>query len=598
MPGLFGAIGCDPHLRESLRRKFSAPWGNCETVRLPNGIMGGHAFGQSRAVHALEDGTHFAIDGERSIYRVETAPFRFSPTLELSRTCKGNIAIATNDRWYLATDWSGSFPLYYTHTLGGILFCSRLRPLAQILHSEIDIVGLRQFFHACYMLSGRTYYKGISRLMPGQVLSYDPSYNRLSIAETSKAWVGLECSSPSETWTGLMEAVSNSLDTHCRNAMMMSGGWDSRTLLAAAEKFLSAEKLLAYYHGGKDSFEEKIASEVCHSLGVKFHHEPLGVALFDLDFLKRGFDRTETVVFPEWHRAGLLLSTFGIDCVSSGVFGEILGGHYSRIMLSNRTRKIPIFLMQMLGVNGSMASIFDVLRIQHVVKPWFMRAEIWGNIDELQKAMNGDIESSLKRYIDRGVQTSDQLVEAFLTEHRGSQYINSQMISCRAYLDVSIPFADREFFKQTSRIPLTAKLHNALNRRVLRQYTPEILRFPTAAAPVSASMPILVQELSRLLRHVVERKVKLPPIGWWDWEFLRDGTILNAMVDDLELDLWSKKAIRQKIADFQGNKAESIGQLRQRLLMIYTVDLMLRNDFSSSLGEIQSARTTGHDTLH
>ena len=580
MPGFFGAIACDSHLRENLRAQFLAPWGDCETVRLPNGIMGGHAFGEATVLHAFEDGTHFAVDGEKAIYNIETAPFRFSPTLELSPTCKGNVAIATNNLWYLATDWSGSFPLYYAHIPQGIVFCSRLRPLAQTLHSEVDIVGLRQFFHACYLLSGRTFYKGISRLMPGQVLTYDPSINRLSIEETSKVWVGLKPSSPSETWTGLMKAVSNSLDPYCRNAMMMSGGWDSRTLLAAARALLGADNFLAYYHGGKESFEAKIANEVCSSLGVKFHHELLSMALFDLDVLKKGFNRTETVVFPEWHRAALVLSTLGINCVSSGVFGEIMGGHYSRAMLCDGARKYQTFLMQMLGINGSTASISDLLRFRHVVKPWSVNPEVWGDIDELKQAMNGDIERSLKRFIDRGVQTSDQLVEAFITEHRGSQYINSQMLSCRSHLDVSIPFADREFLMQASRIPLAAKLHNSLNRRMLRQHSSEVLQFPTAAAPIPASMPIFAQELSRLLRHLVEGRVKLPPVGWWDWEFLRDGAILNAIVDDLELDLWNKKVIRQRIADCQRNKAESIGQLRQRLLIIYTVDLTLRKSSS------------------
>lgn len=576
MPGFFGAIGCDPHMRENLRMHFSTPWGESEVVKLPNGIMGGHAFDQLRVLHTLENGTHFAVDGERAIYKVKTPPFRFSPTLELSTACKGNVAIATDNQWYIATDWAGSFPLYYAHTPEGVLFCSRLRPLALILRPEIDLVGLRQFFHACYMLSGRTFYRGISRLMPGQVLSYDLSNNRLNIAETSKAWVGLKVTTPTDAWNGLMGAVANSLDIHCHNAMMMSGGWDSRTLLAAARIVLGAENLFAYYHGGQDSSERKIASEICHSLGVKFHHEFLGMTPFDLDFLRRGFNRTETVVYPEWHRAGQLLSTFGIDCVSSGVFGEVLGGHYSRAMLCNGARKLPAFLMQMFGVNSSTASIIDMLQIKHFVKPWSVNPEVWGNVHEIKETMNGDIESSMRRFTERGVQTSDQLVEAFITEHRASQYINAQVLSCRAYLDVSIPFGDQDFFAQASRIPLTAKLHNSLNRQVLQQYSPELLRFPTAAAPVPASMPILVQELARLLRHVVEKRAKLHSVGWWDWEFLRDTTALHAIVDDLEQDFWNKKIIRQRVVEVQKNKVDSIGQLARRLLVMYTVDLTLR----------------------
>jgi asparagine synthetase B (glutamine-hydrolysing) len=577
MPGIFGAVGFDQVLRENLQRQFSAPWGGCETVRLHNGIMGGHAF-HPKALHALEDGTNFVVDGERSIYKVEVPPFRFSPGLELGKNCKGNVAIATNDMWHLATDWSGSFPLYYACTPQGLLFCSRLRPLAQILRPEIDTVALRQFLHACYMMSGRTFYKGISRLLPGQILTYEPSCNRISSAEASKAWVGIERSSPSEAWEGLVKAVSTCFDKSCSNAVMMSGGWDSRTLLAAVRSYLGSENLLAYYHGGKESLEGKIARDISQSLGVKFHYEPLSEALFDLDALKIGFSRTETVYFPAWHHAARVLSSSGVNCVSSGIFGEMLGGHYGRTMFHRGARKIFTFLIQGLGRDSSMASVFDALQIQQLGRPSLVRSEVLGNVEQLRKAMNDDIQYSLMRFIDRGVQSSDQLVEAFITEHRASQHISSQMLSCRSHLDVSIPFCDQEFFTLVSRIPITAKLHNALNRRMLHQYCPEVLRFPTAAAPVSAAMPIWVQELSRLIRSIVEKRVQLPALTWYDWTFLKNGVVFNRLVDDLELDLWDKNVIRQKIADLQGSKSVLIGHLMQLLLIAYTVDLMLRSD--------------------
>lgn len=582
MPGLFGAIGCTQNQGEQLRCHFSSPWGGCQVARLHNGILGGHAFQNQKVLHVLEDGTHFVVDGERTIYqKVETDLFRFSPTLELSKTCKGNVAIATKDLWYLATDWSGSFPLYYAQTREGLLFCSRLRPIAQILHAKIDMVGLRQFLHSCYIMSGRTFYQGIARLMPGQVLTYDPASNRVSTEETSKAWVGLEPVSPSETWEGLVRAVFNSFDQDCSNAILMSGGWDSRTVLAATTKVIDAKNLLAYYHGGQVSFEKKVTAEVCHSLGVKFHHELLREEIFDLNTLKMGFSRTETVFFSAWHRAALVLSASGADCVSSGVFGECLGGHYGKTMFFHGAQKVFNFLLQGLGQDSSMASIFDALKVQSLVKPSLVHSEVFGNINELQNAMNDDIESSLKRFITRGIQTPDQLVEAFITEHRASQHISSQMLSCRAYLDVSIPFSDRDFFTLVSRIPITSKLHNALNRRMLQQHFPKVLKVPTAAAPISAAMPIWAQELSRLVRRIVEERINLPPMSWYDWEFLRNGVVLNNIVDDMELDLWDKNIIRQRIAGLQERKAASIGPLMQLLLIAWTVDLMLRNEPSS-----------------
>ena len=205
-----------------------------------------------------------------------------------------------------------------------------------------------------------------------------------------------------------------------------------------------------------------------------------------------------------------------------------------------------------------------------------MHPEVWGNVDDLKNMMNGDIDSTFKRYIDRGIETADQLVEAFISEHRGSQYIVSQMLSCRAYLDVSIPFAERNVFLLGSRIPIRGKFHNALNRRLLRQYNPTVLHYRTAAAPVPASMPILVQEFSRLVRHLAERRANMSTIAWYDWEFLRNDKVFDAIIDDLKVDFWNIPAIRQKVASLRINKQEPVGTLLQRLLLIYTVDLTLR----------------------
>jgi hypothetical protein len=295
-----------------------------------------------------------------------------------------------------------------------------------------------------------------------------------------------------------------------------------------------------------------------------------------LELLKVGFTRTETVLFPEWHRAGQFLSSAGIDTVTSGVLGEIIGGHYSRTMLFSGSKKLLSFIRQSVEQNSSLKDICNVIRFKDLVKPSYVKPEIWGNVDDVKDMMNSDIESTFERYIERGIETADQLVEAFISEHRGSQYIVSQMLSCRAYLDVSIPFAERNVFLLGSRIPIARKFHNALNRRLLCQYHPKILRYRTAAAPVPASMPILVQEFSRLIRHFAERKAGMSTIAWYDWEFLRNDTVLDAIIDDLKADFWNIQAIREKMENLRLNKPEPVGTFLQRLLLIYTVDLTLR----------------------
>src|SRR5512147_146564 len=125
MPGIFGGYGCRPELYETLRSHIENIWGKCESLSLPNMFLGGHAFGDAPALHATADGYHFAVDGESSLYRNahrfaekgEPGLFRFrNNELELGVSCKGNVAVAdqVHQMLHLATEWTGTFPLYLT----------------------------------------------------------------------------------------------------------------------------------------------------------------------------------------------------------------------------------------------------------------------------------------------------------------------------------------------------------------------------------------------------------------------------------------------------------------------------------------------------
>ena len=614
MPGIFGGVGGDPSLYEILQSEFAKPWGGCESLALPNGMLGGHAFRPAQALYLTGTGVSFAVDGEASIYRA--APefaFRRQPPLfhlaarelTLTATCKGNVVVVDPEDclWYLAVEWTGSFPLYYAHLPSGLLFCNRLKPLARVLGASPDVIAIREFLHENYLLAGRSFFQGISRLLPGQILTYDPIRDHLHLRETSEAWVGLEDGSLADrthaakvSWHSLMGAVRHGLDTNEQHALMISGGWDSRTLLAAMKKYLGPDKVMGYTHGDFLSRELRITERICRSSSIRFHQEALDNAVLDPESLQRGFARVETVVFPEWHRAGHVLAGLGVRSVSAGVYGEGLGGHYGSTMLVNGARKLPVLAAQLLGWPhrfglSTHADVGDLLRIRHLVKPWHVKETFWDGID-LQGAMNADIEGTLMRLKARGVAGNNQLIEAFITEHRGAQYVNSQLLSCRASLDVAIPFGDRNFFTLASRIPLMTKIHNAVNREMLRQEDADLLRSPTAATLGPAAWPIGVQEVSRLIRHLGENthwrlhfathgRIQPPHMGWGYWESLRNGAVLTALIDDLQCDCWNKRAMQDRIRDIgrQGLRRETYSPtavLLQCLLKDYHVDLVLR----------------------
>jgi|RhiMetStandDraft_8_1073273.scaffolds.fasta_scaffold00311_2 asparagine synthetase B (glutamine-hydrolysing) len=614
MPGIFGGVGCDPGLYESLQREFIAPWGYCEVTVLPNGILGGHAFRPAQALHRACHGIDFAVDGEAAIYRV--APefaLRGQPTLfcladsalALTATCKGNVVAVDPQEglWHMAVEWTGSFPLYYTHLPSGLLFCSRLKPLARILGASPDVIAIRELLHGNCMLAGRSFFQGMHRLMPGQSLTYDPSCDHLRLRDTSEVWVGMEdgllahrTHAAKVSWDRLMGAMRHGLDTHAQHALMLSGGWDSRTLLAAMKKYLGPDKVIGYTHGDLLSRELRLAERICQASGIRFHKEDIGNAMLDLESLQRGFDRVETVIFPEWHWAGQVLVDLGVRSVSAGIYGEVLGGHHGSTDLAHGYRKIPVLAAQLLGWPHGVSSltpadVCDSLRIRHLGNPWYVQEVFWDSID-LQEAMNADIEATLQRLRNRGIASSSQLIEAFITEHRSAQCTNAQLLSCRASLDISIPFGDRDFYVLASRIPLTTKIYNTVNREMLRQQDAALLRFPTAATLVLAAWPIWLQEASRLIRYLRENMrwrlhfathsyIQPPHLGWWYWEFLRNGAVLNALVDDLQGDFWNKSAIRNRIKDItrQGLRQETHSPtviLCGCLFRAYNVDLMLR----------------------
>ena len=159
MGGVFGAAGrLPPSVGEALKNDFEVTWGSCEVQNVPGGIIAGHASPPAKALHEI-DGSHVAVDGEFAIYRDPTCG-------------RGTTVSVGPDRWQIATDWSGTFPLYYAQTAEGVIFSSRQRPLAQILGASADLAGVRQFVNDGHMRGGRSFFTNIHRLRPGQVLTY------------------------------------------------------------------------------------------------------------------------------------------------------------------------------------------------------------------------------------------------------------------------------------------------------------------------------------------------------------------------------------------------------------------------------------------
>jgi hypothetical protein len=377
---------------------------------------------------------------------------------------------------------------------------------------------------------------------------------------------------------------------------MLSGGWDSRTLLAAARS-LPDKRVAGYTHGDTESRELRLVRQLAADLGVNCQLEAINDASYDIDALGHGFARVENVVFPHWHRAGALLACGGTATVSAGVYGEVLGGHYGPAMRLAGLKKALAVAKGIVGVDQEMTNVepqellsrtYGLFAVDPFSRPWTVHEEAWRSAPSLLDTINTDIHADISRLVDRGISTSDQIVEAYISEHRGTQYINSQLLSCRAFVDIALPFVDQELLLAASRTPLSAKIHNRLNQQMLKTHAPESLQFPLAATLIAARNPMFLQETSRFCRSLMERaqwklhfatkqRTAPPRLGWVNFEFLRDGKSLTTIVDDLRSCIWDRKALIERISACTARGYDQpLHPISDAIMKVYTVDLMLR----------------------
>lgn len=619
MPGLFGAVGCPQVCGDRLRSEFKAVWGEIEALEIAGGVVGGHSHGPIKACHVCKNGVALAVDGEAEIYRSVTAHASASgpamwqiqeDSLSIHSTCEGNIVVVHPDegRWWVSTGLTGLFPVYYSTAAGGLLFSTLFLPLVravqEVTQLEHDPLGLLERMRSGYMLAARTYFKDVHRLLPGQCLTYDCMHGQTEVREQRTLWpperadIGKDGRAVADLyWSALCGVVDRTV-TLGSTALMMSGGWDSRTILAALHQN-PRHRLVCYSHGDLQSREMAITRRLCAECNVPLIEEPLTAAVYEPAFIDMYFPRTETAAFPHWLEAGATLAKLGVATVASGMYGEVVGGQYSGIMPNRGRRKLLYAAGLIFGsdLGGGerrydLSFVRDLLNPPPTTKPWYLSQDVWDEALSYRDAITADAEWALERLVSRGARDQDQLIEAFLIEHRAAQNPGEQVLSCRASVDVSMPFADSHLLSLATQIPMRLKLQNSLNRLMLLKYAPGLTKVPTAATLVPASAPIFIQELSRVTRRVSDSCrwrihsltggfLPFPRSGWWQLEFLRDGKTFGNLLDDLKSDIWDKKAIRTRISEnardgMRLDWRSTTALLSQHMLRIATIDRMLR----------------------
>jgi asparagine synthase (glutamine-hydrolysing) len=250
---------------------------------------------------ANEDGTiHVVFNGE--IYNYETLTkqlkdlgHRFSTNsdtetivhlyeehgLDFATHLRGMFGIAIWDakrsRLVLARDRIGEKPLYYHIEGKRILFGSEPKTILQSkIHRAVDAQAVCNFLAAGYVPASRTFYCGISKLGPGEMLVWqDGKCERRHYWQRSREVRGISFSDAcNELGERLDESVRLCLKSDVEVGAFLSGGLDSSVMVALMRKHEANVQTFAVgYEGLAAGFNElNYARKVADDLDA-IHHE-------------------------------------------------------------------------------------------------------------------------------------------------------------------------------------------------------------------------------------------------------------------------------------------------------------------------------------
>lgn len=460
------------------------------------------------------------------------------------------------------------FQIYYYVDATTVIVSSALEAFKH-LGFETDIVGVIEFSHFGYFIGRRSFFRDVLRVRAGERIAIDTANFTVSASETSTLWSHDERALDAATIDAIAEHLCQIVSHDRRSMIMMSGGWDSRTILAAKLATGSKDALL-YFHGDPESREHAIVEAIARSEKLEMATNPIGRRMFAPDVLENDYAWSPNLLFPHWHAAGEYAAAKGIDRVASGVIGEVLGGHYGPPMaLSGAAKAITLAgyiaapgiaekMLPRLIQHDKSSAAFDLLKTGGFGKPWYFAQETWSQAESrLVEEINADIAGEIERLQRRGVSSNEMLIEAFITEQRGAQYICAQSLSMRhADVKVSLPFASKELLHMATQVKFGDKVHNKLNQQIIRKLAPQLLDYPMAATMLPARAPVFMQEVSRAGRMGYERLswamnrmlpslFSVPRLGWVNFHFASEHGFLDELGGGLQSKLWDTGAIKR-----------------------------------------------------
>lgn len=455
-------------------------------------------------------------------------------------------AVADEHNWPLGSDWTGSFgavayvrgativcndllgiePVYCATRDGGFMGGTSLIVLARTSRCGIDPVGVLQRITPPYCNYGRrTMLQGISRLLPGErmVFSGDAAPLRSTFDNSLCAQVITTDvdAAARMTWECLQREMDAAVGIRDHIAVAMSGGWDSRVVLAGVAHRGNTISCLTY--GDANAYEVRIAGRCADAVGA--HHKSFsiqGTYFPPYDAFRRLVMETEAFNIPEWYSIlSVSRETLPRDTLMLlGDHCQSIDGRYMTAFASRNARK-KAFLGSIVGkkeqLEPSSVPLFDAWKKERIaglvndlcryrtnLSPALADA---CTVELIVAESQRDLESSMLRVHDNLPPFVAMFDELFNWFHKSRYTLSSQNLLLNASYRAMSPTMSMRSLRFLStlhpRLRLRRRLMDALAR------LPEFVALggiPSAQIPfLSARAPSAVRELVWGLRSGMDQ---------------------------------------------------------------------------------------------
>lgn len=324
--------------------------------------------------------------------------------------------------------------------------------LSQFQQKQLDLESVRQFLHFGYLLNGKSFLADVHRTFAEPQFSYFEDVNQYFVTGNYTTEFNLDAliDKGYKLWISQIEKL---LNQH-RGAIVVpiSGGLDSRLILASVLKFVSPSDVCTYTFGVKGSLDFDIGNLVAHRFKTNHH----------------AFDLTNIPFDDERISVTLEHSPLGSDLFTSPPVNKLLD-------------VLPTDAKIWTGFMGdpSIGSHRPINTPEGITaEDYLIEKERYFNTGPVNDASLCTQEHKMKLLLDSSRSVKDQ-IEYWDISNRQNSYVTSQIFF--GPFDYVCPFLTKEWLDFSFSLPAVLREGELFYSAFLTKQFPEAFKLPTKA---------------------------------------------------------------------------------------------------------------------